>query len=250
MARKYWPGTNPVGQSIFIGPGLGKAYQEGLAQIVGVVGDVRDRLELNPSAIMYQAPLQIPDADLSLVNGYEPAAILIRTRPGAAPMSVAEDVKRILLKGNGLAVTRIRTMGDAALDSTARANFNTLLLTLFAGIALLLAAAGLYGVMSFTVEQRTRELGIRTALGATRRDTLSLVIRESLETAVLGIVPGILGSFALTRVLRSQLFGVTASDPLTFVVVPVVLLGIALASAYFPGRRASRIDPAVALRQG
>jgi putative ABC transport system permease protein len=248
MARKYWPGANPVGQSIFIGPGLGPAYQGGMTQIVGIVGDVRERLELDPSPVMYQTPSQIPDADMALLSGYEPAAVLIRTRPGVAPMSVSQTVEHLLLAENSLAVSKVRTMQEAALHSTARQNFNVLLLSLFAGIALLLAAVGIYGVLSYSVEQRTQEIGIRAALGARRSDTVSLVLRQTLRTALAGIVPGVVASLGLTRLMRAQLFGVTPSDPLTFIVVPIVLVIVALAAAYVPVRRAARVDPAVALR--
>ncbi len=248
MARKFWPGANPVGQSIFIGPGLGPAYQVGMTEVVGVVGDVRERLELDPSPVMYQAPSQFPDADMALLNGYEPAAVLIRTRPGVAPISVSQAVEHVLLAGNSLAVSNIRTMQKAALASTARQNFNVLLLSLFAGIALLLAAVGIYGVLSYTVEQRTQEIGIRAALGASRRDTLGLVLRQTLRTALAGIVSGIAASLALTRLMRAQLFGVTPSDPLTFTMVPLVLVAVAVAAAYVPAQRAARVDPVVALR--
>src|SRR5258708_2558962 len=138
MARKFWPGANAVGQTIFIGPALRPAYQVGLTEIVDVVGDVRERLNVDPQPVMYQAPSQIPDADMALLNVYEAGAILIRTRPGVAPMSVSREVQQALLSGNQLAATKVRTIEQLSVDSTARQNFNLLLLGLFAGIALLL----------------------------------------------------------------------------------------------------------------
>jgi predicted permease len=248
MARKFWPGANPVGQTIFIGPGLGPAYQVGVTEIVGVVGDVRERLDVDPQPVMYQAPSQIPDADMALLNGHESSAILVRTRPGVAPMSVSQAVQNALLSGHQLAVAKVRTMERAGLDSTARQNFNLLLLGLFAAIALLLAAVGIYGVMSYTVEQRTQEIGIRVALGANRRDTVILVLLESLRTTLAGVAAGVVASFWLMRLLTAQLFGVRPSDPLTLISVSVILLTVALAAACVPALRASRVDPVVALR--
>lgn len=247
MAQRFWPGANPISQSIFIGPELGPTYQVGLGEIVGVVGDVRERLDLDPTPVMYQMPSQIPDADVALVDSYDPTAVLVRTRPGVAPMSVSQTVQQVL-QADQLASGKIRTIEQLSIDSTARRNFNLLLLGLFAAIALLLAAVGIYGVMSYSVEQRTHEIGIRSALGAGAGETVRLVLRQALRVALAGVAAGIAASFWLTRLLTAQLFGVKPSDPLTFSTVPLVLIGIALASAYIPARRASRIDPLVALR--
>jgi putative ABC transport system permease protein len=248
MARKYWPNGNPVGQSIYLGPGLGPGFEEGVTQIVGVVGDVRERLDDDPPSTMYQTPAQIPDAAMALVNGLQPSAIMVRTRPGVSPMGVSKAVEQVLLTEAELPVSDVRTMDRAGLDSTARQNFNLLLLGLFAAIALLLAAVGIYGVMSYSVEQRTHEIGIRAALGASSRDTLRLVLRQALRMSVAGIAVGIVASFGLTRLLKAQLFGVQPLDPMTFVTVPIILLLIALAAAGVPALRASRVDPMVALR--
>jgi putative ABC transport system permease protein len=248
MARKYWPGQNPVGRTIFIGPGLGPSYQGGLTEIAGVVGDVRERLSLDPSPIIYQTPSQIPNADMALLNGYEPAALLVRTAAGVAPTSVRPAVQQALLADHNLAPLSIRTMDQVSLDSTSQQNFNLLLLSAFATIALVLAIVGIYGVMSYSVEQRTHEIAIRTALGAERRDTLSLVLIEASRMAVVGIVAGLTASAALTRLLTAQLFSVRPLDPLTFVIVPVILLAIAVAAAYVPAWRATRVDPMTALR--
>jgi len=138
-------------------------------------------------------------------------------------------------------------MDQAGIDSTARQNFNTLLLSVFAGVALAMAAAGIYGVMSYSVEQRTHEIGIRAALGASPHATLWLVLRQALAMAVAGLAAGIAASFGLTRLLVAQLFGVKPSDPLTFAAVPLILLAVALAAAWIPAVRATRIDPLTAL---
>lgn len=247
MAQRFWPGANPIGQTIFIGPELGPAYQVGLSEVIGVVDDIRERLDLGPTPVMYQMPSQIPDAAVALVDRYDPTAVLVRTRAGIAPMSVSQRVRQVL-QADQLATGKIRTIEQLGIDSTARRNFNLLLLGLFAAIALLLAAVGIYGVMSYSVEQRTHEIGIRTALGAGAGDTVRLVLRQALRMALVGVAAGIAASFWLTRLLTAQLFGVKPADPLTFASVPLVLIGIALASAYIPARRASRVDPLVALR--
>ena len=248
MGRKYWPNANPVGQTIVIGPGLGPDYEAGVTEIVGVAGDVRWRLDVDAAPIMYQAPNQVLDGAMALVNRLQPGGVLIRTWPGVAPMSVSQAVQQALLAADRLPAARIRTMEQVSLDSTARQNFNLLLLGLFAAIALLLAAVGIYGVMSYSVEQRTREIGIRAALGASRRDTLNLVLLQALRMTLAGIAAGVAASFGLTRLLSAQLFGVKPADPLTFTAVPLILLVVALAAACIPALRASRVDPLVALR--
>jgi predicted permease len=249
MARKFWPGANPIGQTIFIGPGLGPTYQVGVTEIVGVVGDMRERLDqVDPQPVMYQTYSQIPDADMALVNGYEAGAVLIRTLPGVATVSISQAIQQALLANDQLPATKVRTTPQLSLDSTARQNFNLLLLGMFAAIALLLAAVGIYGVTSCSVEQRTHEIGIRTALGANRRSILSLVLAQVLRLTLAGIAAGVVASFALTRLLSAQLFEVKPLDPLTFAAVPLILLGVALLAGCLPARRVSRLDPLVALR--
>lgn len=248
MARKYWPDTNPVGQTIVVGPGLGSGYETGAIEIVGVAGDLRWRLDGDPAPVMYQAPSQVLDGAMALVNSLRPAAVLARTRAGAEPMSLSRAVRQALLAADQLPVMKVRTMEQAGVDSTARQNFTRFLLGSFAGMALLLAAVGIYGVMSYSVEQHTHEIGIRTALGANRRDTLSLVLFQALRMTLAGLAVGILAAFWLTRLLNSQLFGVKASDPVTFAAVPLILLVAAVAAAYIPALRASRVDPLIALR--
>ena len=248
MAKKYWSTADPVGQTIIIGPGLGPGFEEGPTEIVGIVGDVRERLNNDAPPTMYQTPAQIPDSAMTLVNSLQSDAIMVRTRIGVTPLSLSERVRDALLSGDKLPTTKIRTMEQAELSSTERQNFNLLLLSLFAAAALLLAAVGVYGVVSYRVEQRTREIGIRAALGATRKDILQLVLRESLDATLAGVGVGVTGGLALSRLLSAQLFGVSAADPLTFITVPIVLSCAALVAAYVPARRSMRVDPMVALR--
>jgi predicted permease len=248
MARRYWPNGNPVGQTIVIGPGLGPGYDAGVTEIVGVVGDVPWRLNVEPAPIMYQAPSQVLDAAMALVNRLQPAGVLIRTHKGVEPMSLSRVVRQLLLESDQLPASKIRTMDQVSTDSTARQNFNLLLLGSFAAIALVLAAVGVYGVMSYSVAQRTHEIGIRSALGARHRDTVLMVLAQAARMATAGVAVGLAASFGLMRLLTAELFGVAPSDPLTFTVAAFVLLAIALMAACVPALRAVRVDPVVALR--
>ncbi len=248
MARKYWPKADPVGQNIVIGPGLGPTFEEPSVEIVGVVGDVRARLDSGPAPIIYETPMHIGDGAMALVSGLTREAIIVRTGQGLSPMSVGHEVQRALEADDGLAAADIRTMDQVGMDSTARQNFNLLLLGLFAAIALLLAMVGVYGVMSYSVEQQTREIGIRAALGATPGHILGSTLLQALRISVVGLAVGVCVSFWLTRLLNGQLFGVKPSDPPTFISVPLILLAVAIAAAWIPARRAMHVDPMVALR--
>jgi putative ABC transport system permease protein len=145
-------------------------------------------------------------------------------------------------------VADVRTMESLLADSVARARFSTLLLTVFAIIALVLAAVGIYGVMSYAVAQRTHEIGIRMAMGARTSDVLKLIVKKGLTLTVCGVGIGLGAAFALTRIMSSLLYGVSATDPLTFATIPVLLALVALSACYFPAKRATRVDPMIALR--
>jgi putative ABC transport system permease protein len=164
-------------------------------------------------------------------------------------MSVSQAVEQALLaRGTQLPATKVQTMDHVMLESTAQKNFDLLLLGIFGASALLLAAVGIFGVTSFSVQQRTHEIGIRVALGAPRSSVLALVLGQGLAAAMAGVGIGIVAALALTRFLSSLLFGVKPNDPLTFGIVALVLAGIALLAAYIPARRATEVNPMVALR--
>jgi putative ABC transport system permease protein len=250
FAHKYWPNASPLGQVLLIGGALSPEFDEGSVEIVGVVGNVRENgLNNDPPPVMYQLHSQIPDAAMALVNGLAAASVIIRTKPGVAPMSVSQPVQEALLGGDfQLPATRVRTMESLTLTSTAQQNFNLLLLSLFAALALLLATVGIYGVISYGVTQRTHEIGLRVALGAQRASVVGLVVGQGLAMTLIGVGAGLAGAFALTRFLAKMLYGVHPTDPLTFVAVPLILTVAALFACYIPARRATKVDPMVALR--
>ena len=248
MARKFWPRQNPVGQSIVIGAGLGPLDQ-GPTEIVGIVGDVHNRLDANPPPTMYRLWSQVPDAAIRLISQLYPASVAVRTEPGVAPMSVSEAVEKALLVGDTpLPATKVETMEQVMMDSTAQANFDLAVLGIFAGIALLLAAVGIFGVMSYSVRQRTPEIGIRIALGASGGEVIRLVVAQGMALTVVGVGIGIAGALGLTRFLANLLYGVRPADPLTFAVVSLTLTGVAFFACYVPARRATKVDPMEVLR--
>jgi putative ABC transport system permease protein len=157
-------------------------------------------------------------------------------------------VQKAFLAVDALPVARVRTMREVVGQSIARHNFNMLLLTIFGAIALALGAIGIYGVMSYSVQQGRHEIGVRIALGAARVDILSLVVGRGMRLAALGVVSGVLGALGATRLLSRLLYGVEPTDPLTFVLVAVTLAAVAFVACYLPARRATRVDPLIALR--
>ena len=248
MAKKYWPKGDPVGQRITIGKGLGPQFEEPTRQIVGVVGDVRENgLRTSDQAVMYVPQGQVSDPLTQLANSVIPMSWAVRT--ASDPAALTNAIQRDILAVDGqLPVSKIRTMEQVVSESTARQNFNMLLLSIFAGMALLLAAIGIYGLMSYTVEQRTQEIGIRMALGAGHGDMLKLIVRQGMLLAGIGVVIGLAAAFGLTRLLASLLFGVKTTDPFTYVAVALTLVAVALFACYVPARRATKIDPLIALR--
>jgi putative ABC transport system permease protein len=248
MARQFWPHGDPVGERIEIGKGLGPEFEEPARQIIGVVADVRETgLNKNPEPVMYIPIVQLTDILTTLNNKVISTTWVVRTK--TEPYSLSADIQRELrVASGGLPVAHIRSMEQVTAESTARTNFNMILLSIFAGVALLLAAIGIYGLMAYSVQQRTHEIGIRMALGARTINVLLLVLREGLSLAVAGIVLGVLGATWLTQAIKSLLFRVSPNDPLTLAFVGALLLFVAAAATYVPARRATKVDPIVALR--
>ena len=173
--------------------------------------------------------------------------VVVRTH--GDPTSIAPAARSVIQTlDSEQPIADVRTMQSLLADSVARARFNTLLLTVFAAVALVLAAVGIYGVMSYAVTQRTHELGLRMALGAQRSHVLSLIVRQGMMMATAGVGIGLVAAFAVTRILATLLYGISATDPLTFLAIALLLTGVALLACYLPARRATRVDPMVALR--
>ena len=248
MARTYWPHVSPIGQTVIVGHGLGAGFEQHPAQIIGVVGDIKERLDVGAASILYQEPSQIPDAAMQLLNSKEHNAVIIRTRAGVDPLSIRGAVEQILYNRFRIPAARVRTMDDAGLESTADRNFNSVLVMLFTCVAVFLGAVGVYSVMSYTVESRTAEIGIRSALGATPFNNLRLILVYALQLTAVAIPIGVALSFPFIGLIRTQLYGVRSNDMLNIVLVCACICVVALLAAYIPARRASKMNVLVALR--
>jgi putative ABC transport system permease protein len=248
MEKKYWPKGDPVGQQLLIGKGVGPQFTEPARQIVGVVGDIRDGgLNNDPRPLMIVPSAQVTDGMTALNSNIGPMVWLVRTH-GDPHQYISAITNQVRQASGGFPVARVRPMTEVVGQSTARQDFNMLLLTIFGASALTLAAIGIYGLMAYSVEQRTQEMGIRMALGADRSRIRSLVVWHGMRLAIVGVVIGIGAAFGLTRFIASFLFGVKTWDPLVFVTVPIVLSLVALLAVWMPATRASRLDPQQALR--
>jgi len=249
MARQFWPKGDPLQDRILIGKGvMPQLDNEPPRQIIGVVVDQRDgALNQDPQPEMYIPNGQATDAIQALNVKLTPLAWVIRTH--GAPMKLRAAVEEQLRQVSGLPVSDIRAMDEVVRRSTSRERFHMLLMSVFGGVSLLLAAIGIYGLMAYSVEQRTQEIGIRMALGAEQKDVRTMVMRQGMTFAILGVILGIGGAFALAKQIASFLFGVTAWDPLVFGTIPVVLIVTAMLAIWWPASRATQVDPATALRQ-
>jgi predicted permease len=249
FARKYWPNEDPIGKRMFIGKGLGGEFEEPDRQVVGIVASVTEAGQAEGRVpVMYVPQAQITDGLTRLGASLLPLTWVIRT--GADPQSIAPAVVHEFETLDAqLAPSQVRTMEQVIADSNTRQNFNTLLLTVFASLALLLAAVGIYGLMSYAVEQRTQEIGIRMALGANQGKIMSLVLGQGMRLAIIGTIAGLAAAYGLTRLLSKLLFGVKATDPLAFSIVAVILMAVTLLAALVPAMKATRVDPIIALRQ-
>ncbi len=235
MAHRFWPGENPVGRRLT--PTF--HAEEGAREIVGVVGDVKATgLDADASAMIYMPFKQAPLPFMSFV-----------VRTNSNPESLLQPVSRAIYSiDKEQALTDVQTMDQVLRKSLSDRRFNMTLLLTFAGVALMLAAVGVYGVMNYTVTLRRRELGIRMALGAEKMDVLRLVLRQGLALTLIGVAAGLISAYALTRLMASLLYGVTATDYLTFGSVSAVLIAVGLAASYIPARRATKVNPTIALR--
>jgi predicted permease len=249
MAKRFWPTGDPLNDQLIIGKGMRREYdQEPLRQIVGIVGNVRDTGLTRPARpAMYVPMAQEPDGVTTLNVRLLPIVWMVRT--ATPPLVAATSIEKALQHASGLPVTRIRSMDEIVAESTARSRFDTRLMTLFGGCALLLSAIGVYGLMAYSVQQRTAEIGIRMALGAGENSVRNMVLRQGMVVAISGIAVGLALSFWLARVLSGFLFGVGPRDPTIFTTVTLLLAGVAFIAVWLPAQRATRLDPVTALRQ-
>jgi putative ABC transport system permease protein len=248
MARQYWPKGDPLKDRIQIGPGAGPAFAEGPRQVVGIVGDTHDGGPgREPIPMMFIPLAQMPDLETALNSRVAPLWWIVRSQ--VDPRTLVTPITTALRDASGgLPVAHIRTMDEIEVRNTARQRFNMLLLTVFGSAGLLMAAIGIYGVMSYSVQQRTQELGVRMALGAQASNLRNMVIRQGMAFTLAGVAIGVAGAFWLTRFLASFLFGVKTWDPVVFVATPLILSAVALLAIWIPARRATRVDPMTALR--
>jgi predicted permease len=236
MARRFWPGESAIGKRVRPG---GPDSKSPWRTIVGVVGSVKQYgLEVDGRMVVYFSVTQRPVTNMFAVA---------RTEGDPAAVS-ASVVRAIRSMDANVAIYNVATMDERVHRSLARQRFAMVMLTVFAGFALVLAAVGIYSVMSYLVSQGTRDIGIRMALGAERRAVLRMIFGHGLVLTLGGVIVGLTAAFALTRVMRSLLFEVSPSDPTTFAAVPLLLSAVALAASYIPACRATRIEPLVALR--
>jgi putative ABC transport system permease protein len=236
MARRYWPNEDVIGKRIAIGR---IQRPEDWIQVIGVVKDARQLLTRDPKPQMYLSHQQ--------TDFFAPENLAVRT--DVDPTSMAATVRNAVWEiDKDQPVSNIQTMEEILADSIARQRFSMLLLAIFASVALVLAAVGIYGVMSYSVAQRTHEIGIRMALGAQTGTVLKLAVGYGMKLVLIGIVVGLIAAFALTRVMSTLLFGVTATDPTTFALISLLLVLVAAIASYIPARRATKVDPIIALR--
>src|SRR4029453_15952462 len=215
--------------------------------IVGIASDVRGGgLNNEPGPHMYLPNAQVPDALNALNVRITPVAWVVRTQ--GDPYGVSNAVQEQLRQVSGLPVSDIRSMEEVVSRSISRQRFNVMLMTVFGSAALLLAAIGIYGLMAYSVAQRTREIGIRMALGAEAEQVRRMVVFQGMRPAVFGVVVGFVPSFAVTRLMASFLFGVQARDPMVFITMPALLTVVSIVAVWLPARRASTVNPLVALR--
>lgn len=247
LAKKYWPDNDPIGQQITIGGGLGPQFEDRPREVVGIVADVREYGPRRPPiAIMYIPAAQMPEATLRFASGLLPWSWVVRTR--TQPERLTAIVQQRFIAAAALPATRVRTMNDVVAASFASQNFNMSMLSTFGGVALLLAAIGIYGLISYGVERETRSIGLRLALGATPHHILRMVVGRGMRLAFIGVAIGIVAALATSHLLTRMLFGVRPMDPASFVLVTVTLTLTALLACYPPARRATRVDPLVAIR--
>ena len=233
---QFWPNSDPLGQLIVIGKGYAPGFTEPPRQIVGIAGDIHDEgLNRDPGPMAYVPLPQVAEGITALFSLVIPLAWVVRTR--GEPRALVSSVETKLRQVSGdLPVADVHTMAEISMRSTSRQDFNMVLMTIFGGCALLLAALGIDGLMAYSVAERTHEIGIRLALGAGTRAVRSMVVWQGMRLALAGIAVGMAAAFGLARLLLNLLFGIRAHDPLVFTAVPILLGGVAFVAVWLPAR--------------
>ena len=247
VACTYFKGQNPIGQHIRIGAAMGPGFEDNVREIVGIVGDTKSSgLDVPAPGALYLPQAQIPDKEAQMENGLLGISWVIRTK--APQVDTAAAARRIFMESAHTPLLNVETMQDVISASVAQQRFTMMLLGCFGLISLLMGAAGLYGVMSYAVARRTKEIGVRMAIGADRGDILRMILGEAGLLVGLGLVVGVVASLAGAQLLRSLLFGIAPRDPLTLAAMCGVLLFTGLLAAWWPARHAASVDPMKALR--
>jgi putative ABC transport system permease protein len=248
MARQFWKKGDPLNDQIVIARGVMREFAtETPRQIVGIAADSHDNgLNRDSGPKMFVPQAQVPDAANALNVSISPMVWVVRTR--VSPYTLSSAIQDQLRQVSGLPVSDVLSMDEVVSLSTSRERFNTILMTVFGCSALLLAVIGIYGLMTYSVQQRTQEIGIRIALGAEGRNVRNMVVMQGMRLVLIGVAIGIGSAFGLTRMLASFLFGVKSLDPVAFTAIPILLSGVALLAIWLPALRASHLDPIEALR--
>jgi putative ABC transport system permease protein len=239
LARKHFPDENPIGKRLRFNQDSSRWYE-----IVGITGNIKHRgLDARDRPELY-VPYRQPLFDSWTVR---PMYVTVRTAndPLGATAAIRHEVNRL---DPDQPISDVRTLDERITRSLSGRRFNMVMLGLFAVLALTLAAVGIYGIVAYSVTERTHEIGVRLALGAQRRDVVAMVVRHGMLMTLAGTCVGLAAAFAVVRVMSGLLYGVSAADPATFITIPVLLLAVALAACYIPARRATRVDPMIALR--
>jgi len=248
MARRFWPEGNAIGARLIIGRNYAPGFDEPPREVVGVVGDIHDEgLNRNPGPMLYVPLPQMAEGITALFRRVLPLAWIVRTRaePHALIAATENGLRGV---SRDLPVAEVQTMDEISVRSTSRQTFNAVLMSVFSGAALLLAALGVYGLMAYSVGQRRHEIGIRLALGANSRLVCAAIVWQGLRPAFTGIALGVAAAFLLVRLLQGLLFGIQPRDLVVFISIPAVLAAVALFAVWFPALEASRVDAARALR--
>jgi len=248
MAKQYWPKQDPLADKLLIGKGVMREFgAETDRQIVGIVADIKSNgLDSEPQPQMWVAQAQVPDLANALNISLTPISWIVRTQ--VPPQTLSNAIQESLRQTTGLPVTDVESMDAIVSTSVSRQRFNMWVMSVFGGCALLLAAIGIYGLMAYSVEQRTQEIGIRLALGAPTGQVRRMVVFQGMGLSLIGVAIGLAAAFGLAKLITAFLFGVTAKDPVVFAGVPVLLAVVAFLAVWMPALRASKVDPIIALR--